>query len=226
MDLKFITINIPDIILIGGAMTDLQPESPVTKLNGIPLKLSSNYNTNNIETLKKSEEITVQEKYKEIFKKDQKRLKSVLQELKENIENNEGNLTQTYIKSILYKNNKEPLIITWNGRKIREILHRLNIKCNNSLDISCYEKKEDGKFYLTIFNKPDDKVIAQVYIGQYEKNGKFLSMEETHRIICNENHIHTYRHDSISNVSITKCIYEYVISKIPNPNNNNKTIIN
>jgi len=57
------------------------------------------------------------------------------------------------------------------------------------------------------------QLLFEVDIGSYDKRGRLLNLEETHRLICSKRHKVTYAHDPRTDVILTKCIFDFVIRK-------------
>lgn len=51
-------------------------------------------------------------------------------------------------------------------------------------------------------------------IGFVEKQGKMLNLGETHDIICKKEYNITYCYDPITNVELTKCIFNFIINQM------------
>lgn len=63
-----------------------------------------------------------------------------------------------------------------------------------------------------------EKIYYTENIGYVEKRGRMLNLGETHSIICKNKHNDiTHLHDPITDVILTKCIFNYIINKITPP---------
>lgn len=201
MDFEFTMIHRTDIVLISGAMSMSRPSSPIIKLNGNPIILQKYSNI--IKNLTKTQESTVKRNLQRIFKNKEDKLKPILKELQLSMEKHISNLTLMDIKNFLYQNNKSPVVVTWNGNTDIEILRRLNINCD-SLNITCYDKYNNGTFYLKLTLNGNNRTLSEINIGEHTKNGRSLNLEEAHNAICQTNHNDNYLHDPAIDVRITK----------------------
>lgn len=196
------------IILISGAMSHSHPDSEVIKINGNPLIL---YKELNITVpLCKSQQNEVEETIRREFINNDEKREAILNEFKTSMDKPRTNLTKTDIENYFYQNNKTPLVITYDGHYEKTILNRLQIFCN-ILYLNSFDKRNNGIFFLRLINSANKKVLTEINIGYYEKTGRTLSLNETHKAICNDDHNITYLHDPIADVKLTKCIYKYII---------------
>jgi hypothetical protein len=51
-------------------------------------------------------------------------------------------------------------------------------------------------------------------IGYVNKNKRILSLREMHELIYKEQHEVTHCHDPVTDVILTKCIFNYIINRI------------
>ncbi|KAF0754011.1 Uncharacterized protein FWK35_00013731 [Aphis craccivora] len=107
------------------------------------------------------------------------------------------------LKNYMDFNNQNAIILLWNGNSDKNILQRLGFNTNIKLNMTAYDTDINRVFYLKLIN-------FQSYII---KNGRFLLLKETHDSICNQNHDITYIHDAVSDVKLTKCIFNYLCIK-------------
>jgi len=63
--------------------------------------------------------------------------------------------------------------------------------------MTAYDHNNNRIFYLKLINFCNNK------------NGKFLSLLETHSLICNKNHKINYMHDAMNDVKLPKCIFNF-----------------
>lgn len=142
-----------------------------------------------------------------VFKNNPIRLDTVLNELEQSMKNNSNNLTVNYLKT--HFNNKS--IILWNGSTDRSILLRLGIDCI-MFNLTAYDEYNNKMFYLKLINYNTKKLIFIHKLEYVNKNGRLLSLFETHNLICKNNHNIKCSHEPISDVKFTKCIVDFIIS--------------
>lgn len=211
MDFEFATFG-QNIILISGAMSKYHIESQIFKLQGNPLVLKSGgsitrFYRNNVHILTK--QLTKR------LKKKPDTLNSILKELQESI-NITGKFTlrPEYIINYLIKNGQIPILVLWNGSNDTRILKRLNITqvIPVMLNMTVYDEYKNSQYYLKLTHSENDELICSHNIGCVEKNGRMLSLSETHSVICTVNHPDiTNTHDPVTDVLYTKCIFNYLI---------------
>lgn len=51
-------------------------------------------------------------------------------------------------------------------------------------------------------------------VATINKNGRMLNLLETHALVCDVDHRITYCHDSVADVILTICIFNYSVSRI------------
>ena len=78
---------------------------------------------------------------------------------------------------------------------------------------TAYDIDNNRIFYLKLLNFQSNEIILTHKLGYIIKNGRFLSLKETHDTICDQNHDITYIHDAVNDVKLTKCIFNYVCIK-------------
>ncbi|KAE9521900.1 hypothetical protein AGLY_017707, partial [Aphis glycines] len=132
-------------------------------------------------------------------------------------------ISQTHVKSEIIRLRGRPLIISPDGR-IRLMNNYSYIKTRDLL-LKMFEKKPDqlqvilNELHLAMKSKTSNLTtsflknyldfnnqiaIILLWNGYIIKNGRFLSLKETHDSICNQNHDITYIHDAVSDVKLTK----------------------
>lgn len=163
--------------------------------------------------------ITVMNKYiynktrfflNKIFNNNPAQLRPILFELEKSMYNTKkSNLNINYLSSIF---NSSSIIILWNGVTDRNILIRLGLGNCIMLNISAYDDNNNNIFYLKLINFNTNKNIFINNLGYFKKNGRLLSLTETHNIICNSCNTQ-YVHHPENDVRLTKCIFNYIISK-------------
>jgi hypothetical protein len=68
-------------------------------------------------------------------------------------------------------------------------------------------------FSIILTDVNSKKLIYSEEIGYLNKNGRILSLKEMYNLICKIKHI-TYCHDPVTDVILTKCIFNYIVKKI------------
>jgi len=121
-----------------------------------------------------------------------------------------GNLDPQFIIRYGNYNNKKPLIVTWNGNTDMEILKSIGIAMP-VFNVTCYDTYNNGNFYLQLINTENNKIITQLKLGYINKKGRLTNLEEMHKIICEMSHNDTYIHNPVTDVNLTKCIFNHLI---------------
>ncbi|KAE9522895.1 hypothetical protein AGLY_016706 [Aphis glycines] len=110
-------------------------------------------------------------------------------------------IAQTHVKSEIIRLRGRPLIISPDKPdQLQVILNELHLamKSKTSNITTSFLKN-----YLDFNNQ---NAIILLWNGYIIKNGRFLSLKETHDSICNQNHDITYIHDAVSDRFDTKKI--------------------
>lgn len=215
MDFEFTTIDRRDTILISGAISHNSDERQPVKLEGRPIILRQNnkqemFNIKNlgylIHTVKRN-----------LWKKPQL-IPPLLKQIYASI-NHKGrsSLTTIFISHYLHTDNRPPIIVLWNGLSDRKILKGLRIPgIYKILDMTAYSDDNNGNFNLKLVEIGIiRKTLFSTSIGRFNKNGRMLNLSETHGAICNKDHIISYCHDPVTDVILSKCIFNYIILKFP-----------
>lgn len=177
----------------------------VYRLGGKPLIISPNGNTTTMTDPIYREHIT---DLNRIFRKKQDRLNAVLVELQKAMFSN-FNLAKNYIKSCLRQNST---ILMWNGSTDRQILQRLGF-VNDMLNMTAYDVNFNNVYYLNLYDFSNNDLILTYCLGYVNKTGRYLSLVETHNLICNNRHGNLNPHNPIYDVKLTYCIFHYLIDK-------------
>lgn len=148
-----------------------------------------------------------------IFEKKPDQLQVILNELNLAMETKTSNLTRNYLKNYLNFNNQNAIILLWNGNSDKNILLRLGFTTNILLNMTAYDTFNNKIFYLKLINFQSNEIILSYKLGYIIKNGRFLSLQETHDLICDQNHDITCIHDAVNDVKLTKCIFNYLCIK-------------
>lgn len=211
MDFEFARWYNQKMILVSGAMTNYQTTENIIKLQGHPLVLSHKANFTRFNLKDKHAFIKYISK---VLKNKPYILQSFLNELQKSIAvpTQFSNLNSEYIINYLKKTGKQPIIVLWNGSNDSEILYRLKISVRFILNITTYNNYGDNQYFLKLVNWEKDELLFCHKVANIEKNGRQLSLEETHSSICNVQHqIMTYVHDPAVDVLYTKCIFNYIL---------------
>lgn len=196
-------------MLISGAISQSHFKSDIKRLRGKPLIISTN---NEIMLMnpfiyKKTRNLLLK-----IFSNKPDKLNAVLNELDQSMGSSTSNLTKNYLKNYLNFNNKNIIILLWNGSSDRNILLRLGFN-NIMLNLTAYDNYNNKCFYLNLYNFNNKYLISVYKIGYVNKNGRYLSLLETHELLCHKNHNITYMHDPVNDIKLTKCIFNYLTAK-------------
>jgi len=148
-----------------------------------------------------------------IFEKKPDQLQVILSELNLSMETKTSNLTKNFLRNYLNFNNQNAIILLWNGSSDKNILLRLGFNKNIMLNMTAYDTDNNKIFYLQLINYQSNEIILIYKLGFIIKNGRFLSLKETHDIICDHNHNITYLHDAVNDVRLTKCIFNFLCIK-------------
>lgn len=151
---------------------------------------------------------------KKIFSKKPDQLNSVLLELKKAM-SSDFNLTKDYLIS---RFNYDSVILTWNGSTDKQILLRLGFD-NKMLNLTAYDSYNNNNYYLNLYNFHNNNIIVSYCLGYVKKNGRYLSLTETHQLIC-KNKIHTSLivHNPVNDVILTSCIFQYLLKSTQTTN--------
>lgn len=79
--------------------------------------------------------------------------------------------------------------------------------------MTAYDTDNNRVFYLKLINFQSNEIILNHKLSYIIKNGRFVSLKETHDSICDQDHDITYIHDAVSDVKLTKCIFNYLCIK-------------
>jgi len=192
--------------LISAAYTNykINDENKIQKLQGKPLIITSQGRT-----MFMNYYIHEKTKYllNNVLKNKPLQLESILNELEQSIKNNSNNLSIDFLKKCFNYNS----IILWNGSSDKRILLRLGINCT-MFNLTAYDEYNNKIFYLKFVNYSNNELIFKHKIGYVNKNGRLLSLLETHNLICRNNHNDICVHEPVSDVKLTKCIYDFVLS--------------
>jgi len=210
MDFEFSTFDRTKLVLISGAMSNSWHDSRVVKLEGRPLLLTGK---NRIRELTDYEVRRTIKDIRRVFRYKPDRLHPLMEQMFQSLYTDYPTLTAAVISRYIRKDRKTPVIVLWSGTTDRMILDRLKISNHVVLNMIAYDTWRNGKFDLKLINMNDDELIFSTYIGTYEKNGRQLSLTETHAMTCSKHHDITYAHDPCTDVMLTKCIFNTIVHK-------------
>ena len=80
-------------------------------------------------------------------------------------------------------------------------------------NLTAYDEYNNKIFYLKLINYKNNKLIFVYNLGYVNKKGRLLSLFETHNLICRNNHNILCIHEPINDVKLTKCIFDFILSK-------------
>lgn len=210
IDFEFSNYQRTDLILISAAISQTHVKSEIIRLRGRPLIISSD---GRIRLMNNYSYIKTRDLLLKIFEKKPDQLQVILNELHLGMKAKTSNLTTSFLKNYLDFNNQNAIILLWNGNSDKTILQRLGFNTNIILNMTAYDTDNNRVFYLKLINFQSNEIILNHKLGYIIKNGRFLSLKETHDSICNQNHDITYIHDAVSDVKLTKCIFNYLCIK-------------
>lgn len=146
-----------------------------------------------------------------IFKNNKSRLNAIINELDTSMKSRSiTNLTTSYLKNCFDFNS---IIVAWNGTEDRRILLRLGFTNHIILNLTAYDEYNNHTFYLKLINFNTKEILIIHKLGYVKKNGRLLSLLETHNLICEHNHNILCEHEPVSDVRLTKCIFDYMLKR-------------
>lgn len=209
VDFEFSLLSRSKIVLISGAMSNSWRDS-VLKLEGRPLILFNDNRTREItdyEVRKTIKEI------RRVFRYKPDRLYPVMAQLFDSLYTDRCTLTAAVINEYMWRDRKKPIIVLWSGNTDKKILDRLNVSGQIILNMIAYDTWQNYEFDLELINMNNEELIFSTYIGAYQKNGRQLSLTETHSMVCTQRHDITYAHDPCTDVILTKCIFNFIVRR-------------
>jgi len=209
MDFEFTTIYRTSIVLISGAISNSSYHFKTVKLEGKPLLLPVNQNVRqlNIHEIRKA--ISVINLYLKLELQV-----ALLKQLNNSLNTSTNNLNAEFIRRYLAYNNKTTIIVLWNGSTDMDILKRLQINNYNLLNMTCLDISNNHHFYIQLITMRNMRVIYEYSLGTYNKQGRMLSLVETHNILCSKQHKGMYPHDPCYDLELTKCIFNKMVKQI------------
>jgi len=206
MDFEFTTIYRTSIVLISGAISNSSYHFKTVKLEGKPLLLSVNQNVRQLNNQEIRKAISVINLYLKLELQV-----ALLKQLHNSLNTSTNNLNAEFIRRYLAYNNKITIIVFWNGSTDMDILNRLQINNYNLLNMTCIDISNNQHFYIQLITMRNMKVIYEYSLGAYNKQGRMLSLVETHKIICSKQHKGMYPHDPCYDLELTKCIFNKMV---------------
>jgi len=208
MDFEFTTIYRTSIVLISGAISNSSYHFKTVKLEGKPLLLSLNQNVRQLNNQEIRKAISVINLHLKLELQV-----ALLKQLHNGLSTSTNNLNAEFIKRYLAYNNKITIIVLWNGSTDMDILNRLQINNYNLLNMTCFDISNNQHFYIQLITMRNMKVIYEHSLGAYNKQGRMLSLVETHKIICSKQHKGLYPHDPCYDLELTKCIFNKMVKE-------------
>ena len=101
-------------------------------------------------------------------------------------------------------------IIVWNGSTDKRILTRLGFT-NLVLNITAHDDYNNNEYHLNLYNLNNNSLLLSHCLGNVKKTGRYLSLTETHQLICTCNHDNLKSHNPVHDVKLTICILKYLL---------------
>jgi len=210
MDFEFSMLHKTSIVLLSGAISNSLDRFKIRKLEGRPLYLREN---EEVRPMKDQEIHQTRKEISRIFKCKAELRSACLDQLDKSLRAPVNSLTVEYIQNYIARGNKTNVIIVWNGSSDKLILKRLGIRQFPILNITCYDKHFNKKFFLQLEKLETKQLLFEVEVGTYDKSGRLLNLEEAHRIICVKKHKLTHAHDPRTDVILTKCTFDFIVRR-------------
>jgi hypothetical protein len=129
------------------------------------------------------------------------------------VKNYLGNIDRNFNKCVKRNN----VAVLWNGHMDRKILKQFIVRDQpfEFLNLTAYDQQNNGLFYLELTDLERERTIGTTFLGPVNKNGRMLNLTETHNLVCKNIHPQmTIAHDPITDVIMTKCIFNHIFRKI------------
>jgi len=207
-------IDKSDILLVSGAISNNLDKYRPVKLEGIPLVLTKD---DKLKRFRRRDYGRVVHTIKRIFRSKPELMSPLLGQLDRSmsLQGAASTLSTTYISGYMHYDRHDPILICWNGDMDFKILRKLRIRGIFKLfNITAYSDKNNDEFNLKLVDIENKREIYRGYIGTMKKNGRMLNLLEAHGLICNKDHRITHTHDPVADVILTKCIFNYIVSKV------------
>jgi len=196
------------MVLMSGAISNSLDRFKIRTLEGRPLYLREN---EEVRPMKDQELHQARREINRIFKCKAELRSACLDQLDNNLRAPVNSLTVEYIQNYIARGNKTNVIIVWNGSSDKLILKRLGIRQLPLLNITCYDKHFNKRFFLQLEKLETKQLLYEVEVGAYDKPGRLLNIEEAHKLICVKKHNLTNAHDPRTNVILTKCVFDFIV---------------
>ncbi|XP_060866547.1 uncharacterized protein LOC132942283 [Metopolophium dirhodum] len=206
-------INRTEILLVSGAISNSLEKYKPMKLEGNPLVLTQD---DKLRRFWRCDLGTVIQTIKRVFRNKPTLTTPLLEQLYKSVSHQgESTLSTVNLQKYLHIDNREPIIVFWNGTTDLTIIKRLRLRGILAiLNITAYSDRNNDEFNLKLTNIETKETLYSGYIGKLNKNGRMLNLIEAHGLVCNTNHHITHFHDPIADVILTKCVFDYVVAKI------------
>ena len=214
MDFEFFTINKNETLLVSGAISNSLEKYKPKKLEGSPLILTKD---DKLRRFRRCDLKATVQGIKRVFRGKKARLtKPLLEQLYQSVNHQgESTLSTVYLQSYLHIDGREPVVVFWNGTSDITIIKRLRLRGIIAfLNISAISVRNNNEFTLELTNLETKKILYSGYLGELNKNGRMLGLLEAHDLACNIDHKITHCHDPIADVILTKCLFNYIVSKM------------
>ncbi|XP_060858581.1 uncharacterized protein LOC132935947 [Metopolophium dirhodum] len=213
VDFEFTMINSTEILLVSGAISNSLEKYKPMKLEGNPLVLTQD---DKLRRFRRRDLGKVVQTIKRVFRSKPNLTTPLLDQLYKSINHQgESTLSTVYLQKYLHIDSREPIIVFWNGTTDLTIVKRLRLRGILAfLNITAYSDRNNNEFNLKLTNIETRETLYSGYIGKLNKNGRMLNLLEAHGLVCNTNHHITHCHDPIADVILTKCVFDYVVTKI------------
>jgi hypothetical protein len=146
-----------------------------------------------------------------VFVKKPELRDACLEQFGKSLKSKFATLNATFINSYLRKDDKQCVIVLFGGTSDKEILYKLNIHQYSMLNILCYDTTNTQRFFLQLENLRTRRIICEIELGYFNKQGRLLNLSETHKFICKKKHKITHAHDPCTDVKYTKCIFDHIV---------------
>ncbi|XP_060860377.1 uncharacterized protein LOC132937636 [Metopolophium dirhodum] len=206
-------INKTEILLVSGAISNSLEKYKPMKLEDYLLVLMQD---DKLRRSRRCDLGKVVQTIKRVFRNKPNLTTSLLEQLYTSVSHQgESTLSTVYLQKYLRIDNREPIIVFWNGTTDLTIIKILRLRgVLVFLNITVYSDRNNDEFNLKLTNIETKETLYSGYIGKINKNGKMLNLLEAHGLVCNTNHHITHCHDPIADVILTKCVFDYVVAKI------------
>ena len=210
MDFEFTMIKRTSMVLISGAISNSLDRYKIRKLEGRPLYLPKN---EEVRPMKDQEVYMAQMEIRRIFRTKAEMRETCLDQLHKSLLASVNSLNATYIRNYILRDDKINVLVVWNGSSDAIILKRLGITEFPLINLTCYDKYFNRRFYLQLEKVGNKEIIFETEVGNYDKSGRLLNLTEAHGLICKKKHKVTLAHDPRTDVIYTKCIFDYAIQR-------------